>query len=135
MADRTRIQELLNRYAWGQDQGELTILEECLTDAAVLSVSQPNNGSVGPIVGKENVLAYLSKDIANRSGPQRHLVSNVFLEEENTAAATVVSYLTVASVRDGAPAIVATGWTRDRVMFEGGKWRISSRQLTFDTAQ
>ena len=132
MADRTRISELLSRYYWAYDQGDLEQVADCLHDAVVLSGTFPGGGTIGPFEGKAAVLEYLGKGVANRTDVRRHLVSNVLLEEDAQANATVISYVTSLVVRDGTPVFVSAGWCRDRVLFDSSKWRFAERRMTFD---
>jgi hypothetical protein len=132
VADRSRIHELLSRFAWGSDQGDLEVLSACLTDGVLFSISRPDGFAVGPLDGKKSLLDHLKKDIENRSAQERYLVSNVYLEEEGNASATVVSYVTITTLSEGKSQLVTTGWTRDKVMFEEGRWKISERRMEFD---
>jgi 3-phenylpropionate/cinnamic acid dioxygenase small subunit len=133
VADRSRIHELLSRFAWASDQGDLEVLSACLTDEVLFFISRADGyEEVGPLDGKEALLEHLKKDIESRSAQERYLVSNVFLEEEGNASATVVSYATITTVSEGKSQLVSTGWTRDKVMFEDGRWKISERRMEFD---
>jgi hypothetical protein len=59
-------------------------------------------------------------------------VSNVLLEQDAQANATVISYVTSLVVRDGAPVFISAGWSRDRVLFDSSKWRFAERRMSFD---
>jgi hypothetical protein len=132
MADRAQIAELLSRYYWGYDQDDLDLVTDCLDESVVVSGAMPGGVALGPFQGKAAVLEFLRRGVANRTDARRHLVSNVLLEEEGEADATVISYVTSLVVRDGTPVFVSAGWCRDRVRLDGGTWRFVERRMSFD---
>jgi 3-phenylpropionate/cinnamic acid dioxygenase small subunit len=69
-----------------------------------------------------------------QSDQRRHVVTNVFFETEGDRNATVVSYVTITSVENGAIRLVTTGLYRDEVASEDGNWRICGRRIELDMA-
>ncbi len=132
MADRAQIHDVLGRYSWGYDQDDLDAITECFTADAVFSMRIADGDLIGPFEGREAILGLMKTSLEQQDDQRRHLSSNVFVEQESDAAATVVSYLTLISVIGGRLNVLSSGWYRDQFVLDGDRWRIRDRYLALD---
>ncbi len=134
MSDRPRIQDTLGRCFFAYDQGDGDAMATCFVDDGEIVISIEGQGQIDRIEGRAAIAEFCRKSSAARVGTSRHLVSNTFIEEDGNEDAVVVSYHTTVATREGVPAILQTGWCRDRFLFEENDWRIVSRAYHCDTA-
>ena len=126
--DRFEIQQLLHRYAWALDTGDVDGFVDCFSADAVLvwdSFERPCRW-----VGQSRLRAFAAalRDLPTTAG-RRHHLSNILLE---TGPDGVIarSYVTVVWSQEEAPhPITMTGWYEDELSREGGSWRIVHRTI------
>ena len=130
--DKLAIYELLSRAAYGLDEHDLVLIEQCFAPGANMVVDIADGPTVGPFEGRDAIMKLMSDSIAAQTDKRRHVVSNVFFDAEGDAEATVVSNLTLFSTEDGVNRLVTTGVYRDRVTKVDGEWLIAMRELNLD---
>lgn len=127
------IENVINRYAWAADEGDLDALAGLLTGDARIEI--PGQGvSVGP--GPEAILEFFTKSIAarrERGQRSRHLISNIIVEATGDGTATARSYVAfVVTNPDGAAVLDATATYEDRLVEVDGGWRFIERRVIGD---
>ena len=133
MSDRPRIQDTLGRCFFAYDEGDGDTMASCFVDDGEIVLTIEGQGEVDSIRGRAAIAEFCRKSFAARAGPSRHLVPNIFVEEDGNEDAVVVSYHTSLVNRDGRVLILQTGWCRDRFLFEENGWRIVSRTYHCDS--
>jgi hypothetical protein len=134
MDARVEIMALLRQYCVGFDEGDSERAAACFVDDGVMEIDIAGGTTVGPFEGRDAVRGLLDGSLEQvAEGEQRrHMLSNVHVELLEEDRGTVHSYLLVTTVRDGAPAILTTGWQRDEIRRVAAGWRIASRHLHVD---
>lgn len=129
---RESIRDLLARYTWAGDRGDLVALAECFATDGVLDAG----GQGGPWVGRERIIREL-QDVIDRTaaaggapGPVRHHVSSVLIDLERHDSATVLSYFVVLT----SVGVDHWGRYRDKVIetAPGGPWQFKERIVRVD---
>jgi len=69
--------------------------------------------------------------MAEQTDVRRHVVSNIFFEDEGEQPKTI-STLTLIATENGEIQLLAAGVYRDTVTNQSGTWRIASRHLDLD---
>jgi len=127
---RDGIAQTLARYALGLDEGRDDLLADCLCDDVVLNF--PALGQT--VVGREDAIAYLQGRRATRSDVNeqaRHVITNLYVVEEDEAQALVTSYyILVVTAAEGTR--TSSGWYRDRLVRDGERWRFAERTILSD---
>lgn len=131
-ANKLAIHELLSRAAYGLDEHDLGKIEACFAPEANMIVRIAGQDDVGPFEGREAIMELMSASIAAQTDKRRHVVSNIFFEAEDEAAAKVVSNLTLFATENGENKLVTTGAYRDKVIKVGDDWLIADRDLSLD---
>jgi hypothetical protein len=127
------INELLARAAYAYDERDLSLLESGFADAAVMSMRIAGGDLIGPFEGRAAIMQLMANSMAEQTDVRRHVISNVFFEEEE-GATVVVSNLTLVATEGGKASLLATGVYRDTVVEEGGRWRIAKRHIELDSS-
>lgn len=131
-ADKLEIHELLSRAAYGLDEQNLDIIENCFAPEASMIVRIAGQDDIGPFEGRDAIMQLMSDSIEAQTDRRRHLISNIFFDAEDDAAATVVSNLTLIATESDANRLITTGGYRDKVIKVGGKWLIANRDISLD---
>jgi 3-phenylpropionate/cinnamic acid dioxygenase small subunit len=75
----------------------------------------------------------MHNSMAQQTDVRRHIISNIFFEEES-GQTVVVSNLTLVATENGKAALLAAGVYRDTVIEEDGGWRILKRHVELDSS-
>ncbi len=129
--DRLAIGELLSRAAYGYDERDAQTLAACFAEDASMTIRIAGGDPVGPFNGREEIMGLMTSSMASQSDVRRHVISNLFFQEEGDAP-LVVSNLTLLATENGAIDVISAGIYRDRVVRVDGGWKISDRQLDLD---
>lgn len=127
-ADRLDIQELLARYAWTFDTGDIEGFVECFSEDAILcedAFEEPDRW-----VGHEGIRRMAEFFFSRPSFPGRqHHVTSILIEGAGNEA-TVRSFCFVTDCKDEPPyAIRFAGHYLDRVVRKDGCWRFQDRLI------
>lgn len=131
-SDKLAIYELLSRAAYGLDEHNLDIIKSCFAPEASMIVRIADQDDVGPFEGREAIMKLMADSIAAQTDRRRHVVSNIFFDVEDDAAATVISNLTLIATENDASRLITTGGYRDKVIKVGGEWLIADRDISLD---
>ena len=88
--------------------------------------------TMGPYVGRDEVMRHFTDHHEIQTDQRRHVVTNVTLERDEPTEARTTSVLTLFVVEGGAVRVQATGVYRDHFVEEDGGWRIRERVLRLD---
>ena len=131
--DKVAIGELLARASYGYDQRDLDVLQDCLTEDAVMSLCIAGGDLVGPFEGRDNIMQLYRDSMASQNDVRRHVVSNSFFSGDGNAA-EVVSNLTLFATEDGQTRLLTAGLYRDSLRRGPDGWQISRRHVDLDSA-
>jgi 3-phenylpropionate/cinnamic acid dioxygenase small subunit len=131
LQDRLAIHELLSRSAYGFDEGQLQMLEDCFTEDAVFSIRIAGGDLVGPFNGREEIMGLYRSSIDSQTDVRRHVVSNIFFESEGDDP-VVISNLTLMATENGEIKLLTAGIYRDTVRTTTAGWRLLKRHLDLD---
>lgn len=132
MADRGKINDALNRYAWGYDENDMGAIEGSFAKDASMSMRIADGDLIGPFEGRAAIMDLMKGSLEAQDDQRRHITTNVFVDEETDDSATVTSYLTLVVIKDGALNVISSGWYRDEFVVEEGSWVIHDRFLQLD---
>jgi 3-phenylpropionate/cinnamic acid dioxygenase small subunit len=128
-ADRLEIAELVARYNYAVDFGDVDVWMACFTeDGSFESGPRPSSS----VQGAEALSAYAER-VAARAGGMRHWTNNSVIEGDGDEA-THRMYLAVFGVasKNEAPRLLITGSYDDRLVRSEGVWKFHQRRVTFD---
>lgn len=131
MADMTAIQMVLSRWAYAYDERDAQALGASFTDDATLTISIAGD-EAGAFEGKDAIVELFENSLAGQTDQRRHVTTNYFFEDESDDAATVVSYLTLMRIENGALEALSTGYYRDQVALHDGEWMLENRHIALD---
>jgi hypothetical protein len=125
-ADRLAIHEVIARYAWALDTGDVEGFVACFCRDGVLlwdAFEQPQSWQ-----GEAALRHFASffRNLPSSAGRQHHVSNTVITPTPEGAAAR--SYVTVALRQgDGPHALHVMGWYEDGLRQEDGQWHLASR--------
>lgn len=120
------VRDLLNRYMYTIDQGDLDGLMGFFTDDCVINT--PKGSIVGTAAIREHYDLLLT-------GPHRrfHLVTNMIVRlADDYESGRITSYYFAMLQNDGQPPRAVAGLLADQVVKHGGGWKISARSISTD---
>lgn len=132
VADKLLIQELLNRASYGLDIQNLEQIKACFTPDASMIVNIAGGTVFGPFEGRETIMKLMSDSIDAQTDVRKHVISNLFFEEEADTTARTISNLTLFGTENGDVRLITTGFYHDQLIKVDGQWRIAVRQLDLD---
>lgn len=131
--DKFAIQELFARCAYAYDERKERLLADCFTTDAVFTLRIAGGDLVGPFEGRESIMGLMTGSMAEQTDVRRHVVSNLFFEEEG-AEPVAISGLTLIATENEDIQLLSAGIYRDVVTKQEGIWRICKRHLDLDKA-
>ncbi|MFJ3802884.1 nuclear transport factor 2 family protein [Streptomyces sp. NPDC090088] len=132
MNDRHEIQDLLSRYGWLHDERLFDELGSVLTKDARYTMHIGQERTVGPRVGRDEIVGQIRQFKESQSDQRRHVISNFMFLEHSPEEATVRSYVTVLASAEGTTRVVTAGWYLDKVVATPDGWRIAEKTLQLD---
>jgi uncharacterized protein len=130
--DRGAIEDVLNRYAIAYDENDMSTMEDCFTQDAVMSLRVQDGDLVGPFEGRDAIVKLMRDSLASQTDQRRHIVTNAVIRAAGATAVSVESYLTLISVEGKALTVLSTARYEDQLVREGGEWRFSKRHVQLD---
>ncbi|MGY2067284.1 nuclear transport factor 2 family protein [Blastococcus sp. SYSU DS0619] len=133
MSARGALENVLNRYSVAYDENDMTEMADTFADEAVLTMRIAKGDLIGPFEGKEAVMKLMTDSLASQTDQRRHVTTNVVVRSEDEASASVTSYLTLISVKDGSATLLSTARYEDELVRESdGAWRFTKRHIELD---
>lgn len=137
MADRTMIEHVLARWAFGYDEGDVPMMEACFAPDATMrmeiGVRDGTQDVMGPYVGRAEVMGLFTEHQGVQTDQRRHVTTNVVIADDRGDEASVVSYLSLFVTDADGVRLQATGVYRDEFVCLDGEWRIRERFLHLDS--
>jgi hypothetical protein len=126
--DRQQIQDVIHRYAWALDTGDVERFVECFTPGGALvwdAFETPDRYEGADALRR---FATFLRDLPSSAGRQ-HLVGNTLIEGEGDEA-RASSYVIVCTRQGEGPHIVGVmGWYEDVLRRSERGWRIEERVI------
>lgn len=123
--DRWSIGERISRYGWAFDERRADLLSDCFTADAVWEGTIRGEQPLGPIEGRDAVVAWLAEYWPRQHDQRRHLIVNTVIEALTETTARAQAYQALTAARLGEVALETTGFYRFDLRLEDGSWRIS----------
>lgn len=133
LEQKLAIHELLGRAAYAYDERDMALLESSFASAASMSMRIAGGDLIGPFEGRDAIMQLMHNSMAQQTDVRRHVISNIFFEEES-GQPVVVSNLTLVATENGKAALLAAGVYRDTLVEEAGSWRILKRHVELDSS-
>lgn len=133
MSVRDQVVERLHRYCWAFDERQPGLLENCFTTDAVWEGFVMGETDVGPHVGRDAVMKYLTDFWIHQRDQRRHVVSNMILERLDENSATLLAYLLLLGSGRAHTQFECAGFYRTELRNEPDGWRISRLTAGFDS--
>jgi hypothetical protein len=130
--DRHLIGERIARYCWAFDERQLSLLGECFTEDAVWEGNVLGRTPIGPFVGRDKILHWLSEFWPFQHDQRRHMLLNTIIEEQSPDNATTLSYLLLMSSTGRTLSIEATGFYKTSYRRINEHWQIARLKAGFD---
>ena len=123
--DRWLIAERISRYGWAFDERRADLIRDNFTEDATWEGTIRGEDPLGPIVGREAVVAWLTEHWSTQHDQRRHAIVNTVIEELAETEALAQAYQLLTAARLGQVAVETTGFYRFKLRQEGGIWRIA----------
>lgn len=130
--DRALICERIARYCWAYDERRLELLADCFTEDAVWEGNVIGQIPIGPFVGRDKIMAWLSDFWPHQKDQRRHMLLNTIVEQQTDNAAVTFSYLLLMSSTGDAMSMEAMGFYRTEYRQQDGHWQIARLTAGFD---
>jgi hypothetical protein len=128
------IHEFLARAAYAYDVRDMALLESSFAPAASMSMRIAGGDLIGPFEGREAIMGLMTGAMAEQTDVRKHVVSNIFFEQEETDI-TAVSFLTLIATEGGETRLLSAGIYRDTlVQGADGAWQLARRHVELDNA-
>lgn len=129
---KTQISELLHRSAYALDHKDLSALASCFHQQASFRLVIEGVEEVSQFNGLDEIMGLMKGALDAQTDVRRHVVSNIWFEDEGADEATVVSYLSLMATENGVTQLITTGIYRDVVVASEDGWLLSQRHLQLD---
>ncbi|MCU1558891.1 MAG: hypothetical protein JWN09_2886 [Microbacteriaceae bacterium] len=130
---RSAIADRMARYAWAFDERRHELLADCFTTDASWQANIRNETIIGPLVGRDAIVEYMSSFWGDQLDQRRHMIMNPMVTEQVPDAATIYTYHLLVSATDVAIVPVTCGFYEVRMIRErDGIWRIASLLAGYD---
>lgn len=132
--DRALIVERVNRYGWAYDERQEALLGECFTQDGLWEGSIMGHTPVGPFVGRQAIVEFLTGFWSAQTDQRRHIFTNHVVSRISERSAEVWAYLLLTSASDEIMEPITTGPYRiQMVKDESSIWRISRLEGGWDS--
>lgn len=132
--DRALIAERIFRYGWSFDERSLELLGDNFTADGTWEAHIMGTVDLGPFIGKNAIVEYMSSFWDDQIDQRRHVFSNVIVDDYAGTTATAHAYLILMASTGGESHIETTGPYRFAMTKEAdGVWRMSQLKAGFDS--
>ena len=133
MADRSAIENTLASWAWGYDNREPERMLRCFTPDSDLVMDIGGSETMGPYIGRAEVMQHFTDHHAIQTDQRRHLTTNILIEDETDDSAFVISYLTLIVTDENGTRLQAAGVYKDNFVRTAVGWQIRHRRIELDS--
>jgi hypothetical protein len=123
--ERSLIAERISRYGWSFDERRADLLADCFTAEAIWEGSIAGEDPLGPFVGRDAIVAWMSGFWESQHDQRRHMIVNTVIEDHTESAALAQAYQVLTAARGGEVALETTGFYRFNLTREPDSWRIA----------
>jgi hypothetical protein len=127
------VQQCVNRYSWAYDDRRTDALAECFTDDAVWEASIMDEFQVGPFVGRDRVMEWLTRFWRYQRDQRRHVFTNFVVDDYDGELITAYCYLQLFGSRHSESAFETAGFVRFELARAGERWAIRRFSAGFDS--
>ena len=122
----------MSRYAWAFDERRPDLLADNFTEDATWTADIRGEQRIGPHVGRDAIVAFMSGFWPEQTDQRRHMILNHLVTELDGDSGTIISYhLLMSAAAELVP--VTSGFYSVRMRHEAdGCWRISSLLAGYD---
>ena len=131
-SDRAAIGERIARYCWAYDERRIELLGDCFTSDAIWEGNVLGEIPIGPLEGREAIVAWLSKFWPHQKDQRRHMILNTIVEALQGDEAVTLSYLLLMASTGDAVSMESMGFYKVAYRREGSNWRIARLTAGFD---
>lgn len=132
VADRLAIAERVHLYGWGYDERDRDLLAGCFTEDGTWQGHVMGTDSVGPFVGRDAVVEFLTAFWDEQSDQRRHIFTNVVVSDLTATSGVAHAYLLLTASTGGEMVPVTNGPYRLEMRKDAEVWRISRLAAGFD---
>jgi len=132
VADRLAIAERVHLYGWGYDERDRDLLGGCFTEDGTWEGLVMGTDSVGPLMGRDAVVEFLTAFWDEQTDQRRHIFTNVVVSDVTEASGVVHAYLLLTASTGGEMSPVTNGPYRFEMRKDAGVWRITRLAAGFD---
>lgn len=131
MAQRERIEDLVNRYSLAYDTADLDAMGRIFSDDAVFRMRLPAADPV-EFNGKTAIMELMAGALGSQSDQRRHINSNLIVHPNEGDEIRTTHYLTLVGTADGEITLITAGVYRLRIVEQGGELRLRELDLELD---
>lgn len=129
VAIELELRNLISRIAILADQGDLDEYANQFTEDAVWALPDaPRHGKADIRAGAQRRRA---EGLTGPGSASRHVITNVSVSVDGPDNARADSYFMFFQNTTAVPTILNMGSYRDRLVRQGGTWRLARREITF----
>jgi hypothetical protein len=139
--DRFAAHELINRWWWNYDEGNLAVLEELLTDDCHTSSrtelgTHPYEEFIrSDSQGRDAVMAWKRDHRKDSPYPLRHHAANVHVVAERGDEIDLESYLFVTQIIDRRPSTLSSGLVHWTLVRTDDGYRVRRQEVVLDSIE
>lgn len=128
----SEIQQCINRYCWGFDDRRLDVMGDCFLETATWDASVMGEVSIGPFIGREQILEWLSRFWKYQTDQRRHVFTNLVVDSLEGNTAVAYCYLLLLGTSNSETQLESSGFYRFTLQYEEGRWFIAALTAGFD---
>jgi hypothetical protein len=125
-------QQCVNRYGWAFDERRENVLREVFTEDAVWEASVMDETPVGPFVGQDAIVTWLSRFWTIQKDQRRHVFTNFIVDKNADDRMTAYCYLQLLGSTRASSRFEVAGFSRCELVRVGPRWAISRYTAGFD---
>ena len=130
--DRFLIAERIFRYGWAYDERDRELLGDCFTSNGIWEGDIMGTTAVGPFVGREAIVEFLTGFWSDQTDQRRHIFTNIVIDGLTSHEATAHAYLLLTASSDSMMTPVTTGPYRFELVKGDDSWRLQRLVGGFD---
>ena len=132
MADKQAVTELLNQAGVAYDTGDSDFLIDMFAPDGPVFEMTISGGEPIVFEGSEAIAGLFTGAMEEQADQRRHVVTNLYFENETETSVTAISYLVLISVENGKLTVLSTGIYTDDCVLVDGRWKVLKRSLALD---
>jgi ketosteroid isomerase-like protein len=127
VADRHAVEQLLHRYALGNDEHDIDAIAATMTEDVSVTIVVTGGDTYGPFEGREDAMAFFKAALDAEDDIRKHVISNVLVN-----GSSAIAYLTLIVTDGGKTELKSAGRYDAELAGDGDDVRIARMTLTMD---